>query len=452
MTLAGCSLCTIASVWAQDQNNDGFTAQAKPGIAMVKPEPWSSPGSATVVEFKGLTDRTVPNAPGAGYYEFDDGAGNKNQVAASRVVVLYIYPNIGGITTIETADDRQKIQSMSDEVSKLESRYPATRAYVDSYARQIADTLQKYDGGQVEVAGQWVSKDSFARQKAQNLVNLLSDDITHAKPVSGFDLENDARFLQLQQLVDGQPTLQSYVDKVQALYKKQGRTEKRAALITQLNYPTTTRDKADALVAELRALQPDEDPNASAYLRSWDACLVSSVALNKQLASAQEAFEAAAVNIKPPTPNPSLPLDVTEQAEKAGNAVAAYKAAHPPLQIPVDYDLATGLSVASSGLSSLGSEFILKQFFEAKATVDQISAVAKFIGPKTVAAVTTLQDYIAKQIIEFKNLQQEGKLLIKSKKPADAYAKYKDAYAIIQDPALKQEMDKLKASLPQVSP
>ena len=86
-------LCLTASTF-QGQSGDGFSVQQRPGLALIKPQPWSKDSEAAVLEFQAFINRTADGTPGAGYYEFRTKQAGRRQVPVGRIVKLVVYPDV----------------------------------------------------------------------------------------------------------------------------------------------------------------------------------------------------------------------------------------------------------------------------------------------------------------------------------------------------------------------
>lgn len=434
---------SAGNLLSQTSQNVGGSVQDKPGIALVKPQPWAKDSEATVSEFQSYVNRT-------GYYEFTNKTGTKRQVPSARVVKVVEYANPDEIKEIITVEDRQKVATSITELKDIATKFPSTRTYLEPSQKALEAEIAKLDGGQIKTKGAWVAKSTYEKEQATNIINLLKSDVVQAKPPSSLDLKNDPKYIALKDLSASNPSIKATLQEITDLHDKLVRGEKRKALLGTLADPSLDFATSKNALSQLQDLKPEEDPAAAAAVKSWTAASTTvqeTEVTVKELGPKMEA-ELAAIQVTdvPPTLSPELDKAVSDLNRKT----TIFLATKPPQQLIIAARPA--LAVAESGVAfqTLKPLFDQKQFLQAKDTLDHIGRQSQFVGPETERIVTGLQRFVAGKIEEFSRLREEAKLLAGSNKSAEALVKFEEAYAVIPDGDVAVEIEKLKgAAAPQ---
>ena len=444
LSLLLCSLLCVGNLHSQSAGKES----TKPGVALVKPQPWAKDSEATVLEFQAFTDRTASGAAGAGYYEFTGKTGTKRQVQASKVVKLVVYADPDQIKEMITPEERQKVLSAITEINDTVTKYPATRTYLDPSVKSLEAEVAKFDAGQIKTKGAWVARASYQKDQASNLSNLLRSDVVQAKPASSFDIVNDPKYIALKEMSASNPGVKTILQEITEVHGKRVREEKRKEVLATLATPSISLAEAESAVAQLKSLKPEEDPTSAAFIKSWTAASATATeaaSAAKPLATKLEAelTPVQADNV-PPELSPDLDMELTALRQKTTVFIATKPA--PQLILEAGQALAVADSVAT--FKALKPLFAQKQFLQAKDTLDHFDRQAHLIGPQTVRVASGLQRYVAGRIEEFSRLREEAKLLAGSNKPAEALVKYQAAYEVIPDNEVQTEITKLQGSAP----
>lgn len=414
------------------QTVDGRRAIEKPGLALVKPQAWSSAEQATVVEFTAYTDRS-------GYFEFKTSRSPAYQVPAARMVKMVVYPD--PVPELVTASQRAALQKAIDDLTAVAALNGSAKRLLDPYIGSLRDDAGKFDSGNVKEAGTWKTKSSFYRQKADQLVVALKAEMNAAPKIENYNLEESSLYTGLVELAKEEPSLRPTVMGMKTDLEARKRAVRRAALLNEIKASDLTMVRAQAIVAELKTLQPAEDREASGFLARWDAALAAASDVTKRIEDTRENFEKAVAAVD--EANPKFPgALVTEVVEAATVADTFQKNAPPALKIPAD--TARAMNAMVTAVPDAYGKIKAKSLFEAKDLVDPLAAKAMTIGPKSVGAVSALQQTINDGIGSFTRLRDEANLFLSNKKPADALKKFEEAYAIIPTPEMKAQIDTLR--------
>lgn len=440
-----------AIVWSvpgtlSSQTPDGYTVQERPGIVLIKPQPWAKDSEATVLEFSAYTDRTASGAAGAGYYEFRTKSADKRQVATSKVVKLIVFADPQLIKEVLVPADREKILATINDLKTVSTKFPATRTYVEPSVKKLTEEVAKYDAGQVKADGVWITKESYLREKSRNLANLLKSEIIQAKPAHSYDLDNDPKYIALKELAAGSPAVKAMVAEISETHAKLVRTEKRKALLERLSAPAMTLPEAESAVTELKALRPEEDPTSAAFVKSWDAATVTVKTTSATAEKLAEAIEGELAPVQTEDTVPELSADLDREVTALNQAMAVFLATKPAPQLVRETVQAQAVCTAGTEFRKLKTLFASRQFLEAKDVLDTIARQDQNIGAQTERVVSGLQKFTAGKIEEFSRLREEGKLLAGSNKTPEALAKYEAAYAVIPDADVNAEIARLKNS------
>ena len=406
-----------------------------PGVALVKPQPWSQDDLATALEFVGFSDHS-------GYYEFRTAKTSNLQVSTSKIVKLVIYPE--SPQSITTAEQRAAIQKTLEEFAALSTKYPSVARQLEKASAPLKADAAKYDSGNVKDDGQWLARSIYYRQKAAKLADLLRPELTDAPNIKEIDLTADQYYLGLQDLAKAEPSVSSIVDSMRSLYQSLVRKADRDALLNQLNSPSLGYDHALDLVKQLKALQPVEDARASLYVQSWDAAVAAAGRLNKQVTETQTEFENAMPVSDDPANVPAIPGDLSASLDKLSEAMKAFRAGSPSSVIRAPLQLGDALVSCGEKFPGLAKQIQAREYLDAKSVLDPLANQADLIGPKTSKALAATQKKLSADIEKFQTLRNEAKMLSENQKIDEALKKYQQAYEIIPAKDVAAQIDSLK--------
>lgn len=422
---------------------DGTTLQEKPGVALIKPQAWSKEVDATVTEFRGFIDRTAGGGGGAGYYEIYTTKGQKRQVEAAKIVKIVIYPDADKIPDLKDSDTREKVNATMAEITEVMRKFPATKTYIQPYITKLQTMVARYDGGEVKVEGEWMSKTAHSARQAEDLKTLLVGDIIRAQPPGSFDLVNDPRYQALQEMAQGNPSVQKLLTEVEDRQAASVRSEKRKTAVAKLKDASLSRADAQALIDEIKAQNADEDAVAKMVVGKWNKALETEKQLQEESAELAAEMEKEMAAVQPDTV-PVLSEGLQDKLSPFSQKVAIFFATQPPVQITADLQQARALERAYEDLRSLQILFPAKQYLEAKSSLDELSRQAESIGPETAKVVGALQKLASSKVDEFSRMRNEAQLLLDSGEKEKAVAKYEEAFAVVADAGVGEQIKLLK--------
>lgn len=438
-------LCGLTAVRCPAQSPDGFTVQKRAGIALIKPQAWSAPKEATVTEFQSFTDRTVKGPQGAGYVELYNQKGIKRQVAAGRIVELFVYPLPSDYPVIQEEAQRQALAQRIQKMQALANTYPATKTYLAKPLQDLTAEAALYDGGKIKVEGKWLPRTQRQREVARELAGQLKVEIVRAKPVRNFNYKEDPRFDSLTQLVASDATLDPLIKELEDFFEKTERNEERQALLQKLSSKETSLKAAQLAISTLKTLKPEEDPSCVAFLKLWDNSIGTHQQLTGQIETVIGSIEDSFKDLPVAQAPPALPDKVMQQIVALNKLIRDYRVTNPPPQLDVPAGPARALASFEIAFPTLHQQFDEKKLFAARETLDGFAPVATDIGPNTTKWTGELKEFLQAKTDVFGKLRDEAKLLANSGKPEEALAKYEEAYAVIPDPDVAQQIESLKA-------
>jgi hypothetical protein len=427
------------------QGGDGFTAQEAPGIALVKPQAWSKESAATILEFEALTDRRAQGSATAGYIEFRMPSGQARQVDASRIVKIIIFPDAGRIHSVVEEADRDRIAATLAEIDAVAQRFPATHSHLAPRVRDVAALIDRFDAGEVKIDGKWLPRRTYQEDQAASIAEILTVEIEKAEPPSSLDLQADPKFRTLEALGQTAPGAKSLVAKLKKQHTTRVHAEKRKKIIEDLADPSLGIEAARGLVAELDGLAPGDDPRAQAELDRWRNADLEAGALAKLAGPLADRIEVLLAEVTDFSVPPSLDPPTAEAADALARRFRVFQQANPPPQLRTLAAKAEAVATTSTTLEKLGPLFQDKRFLDAKTLLDDAAAHAAAVGPATARVITELQKLAAAQIELFSRAREDAATHESAGRPAEALAKYKEAYGMIPNAAVAQRIEALEA-------
>ncbi|MDX2079552.1 MAG: hypothetical protein SFU53_02090 [Terrimicrobiaceae bacterium] len=422
------------------QTGDGSRPQEKPGIALVKPQPWSSDEQATVLEFQAFIDRTVKSSPGAGYFVFRTTRMPEYQVPAARVVKLVVFPDIPA--TLSNSEERAQLESAIKELEAIAKRVPFAGTALRASIAGLRAESSKYDSGFIKEEGAWIPRSEYFKRQASSLATLARADIDEAPNIREFDLTSNQYFRGLQDLAATETSLRPMVEGVRAYFDAARRKSARNDVLAKLQRPGLGRPEAEVLIAELRKLRPTEDAKANLFLKQWDDASAAAGELTNQIESVQAEFESTIGG--EPGATPTVPEPLAAKIKDLSALVDRYRSGNPPAAIVVPLAAADAMKGMVERLPAVSKAVAAKQFLDAKEDLDPLVRDASKIGPKTGEALMVIQRHVTGEIEKFVKLRNEGKALADADKIEEAVAKYQAAYAVLPDREVAATLEDLK--------
>lgn len=443
-------LCLAAASFGA-QPGDGFVVQERPGIVFVKPQPWSKDSEATMFEFQAFINRTADGGFGAGYYEFRTKTSDRRQIPTARIVKLVTYPDVRQFKEIIHPEDRRLLVSTMDDLQGVTTRYPASRTYLEPFIRQFDDEVARYDSGQVKIKGEWVTRDSYVKGLAMKLADLLKVDISRAKPPSSLRLEDDPKFVSLQELAKTNVDARQLATGISAHFDALVRAEKRGILLAKLERPATSLAEAQAAVGQLKALQPEEDAQTATVIKTWDSGVAFVETASVKSDALSDQLERELTSFKDGGGLPNLSPELRKQISALNAQITHFLNSKPPHQLSGALEKPTAVCQLETAFTRLKTLFADQDFIDAKDALDELAPRAALIGPETVRVVSSVQRKAVEKIEQFTRLRAEGKLLVESGKKREALDKLEAAFAVMPNAETEQQISQLKQEISSVS-
>lgn len=420
------------------QARDGNTVVQTPGIALVKPQPWSKPAESEVVRFTAFTDRTARGSTGAGYFVLRLPSGKETQIPSARVVKLILNPKM----PTELLDDsqRKELQKSIDEMTTAIAVVPSATTALTDYLKPLQAAASRYDAGDVMVgSNKWESRENYRRLEIAKIEQRLRRAMTEAKIKKDFDLDANADFSRLSEFAESDAALKSRLDAMRAECAKLVSREEQEAILAKLQAPLSPSSAA-RLLDDLKAL-PDPSPRTSSVLRQADVA----TGLAKDIDTLKQGFEALwnEESLSKGT-LPALPDDLAAQVDSLNSKIAVFHAGAPPVGIWIPSAAFDACVAFKNAVPTLQARISERDYRAAIEGTNALSAPARQIGSKTTKALDTIKSYANAQIANFSALVNEGNNLLNGTDKKLAVAKFKEALAIMPDANLETRISEIK--------
>jgi hypothetical protein len=428
----------MAIVPLQAQERDGNTIVQSPGIALVKPQPWSKPSEAEVVKFSAFTDRTARGSAGAGYFVLRLPSGKDTQIPSARVVKLILKPK----TPTELIDDsqRKELQKSIDEIRGAIAAVPAAATALADYLKPLQAVATRYDGGEVMIGtDKWETREKNRQSEITKIEFRLRRAMSEAKIKKDFDLNFNADFSRLTEFAESDAALKARLDAMQIECAKLVSREEQDAIFVKLESPLSP-DVAALLLDKLKALS-DPTPRTVSVLRQ----AVVAAELSKEIDALKQGFESLwnedslSKGILP-----VFPADITTQIDALTSKIAVFHAGSPPAGIWLPSSAFDACVALKNALPALQARLSERDYNAAIEGVTALGTSARQIGSKSIEAMEMLQSYANGQIAKFFALVDEGNTLLTGTDKKLAVAKFQEAIAIMPDANLEKRISEIK--------
>lgn len=431
-----CAAILIVPLHAQER--DGNTIVQTPGIALVKPQPWSKPAESEVVRFTAFTDRTARGSAGAGYFVLRLPSGKDTQIPSARVVKLILTPKM----PTELVDDsqRRELQKSIDEMTSAIAAVPAAATAVGDFLKPLQTNAARYDAGEVMIApNNWETREKNRQTEIQKIEFRLRRAMTEAKIKKDFDLDANADFDKLTQLAATDPALKTRLDAMRVECAKLVSREEQDTILAKLQTPLSP-SAAALLLDQLKALS-DPSPRTTSVLRQADVAAT----LTKDIDALKQGFENL-WNEESLSKGalPTVPDDTVTQIDALTSKIAVFHAGAPPAGIWLPSSTFDACVAIKNALPTLQARIAERDYRAAIEGINSLSAPARQIGSKTTAALATIKSYSDAQIAKFSALVDEGNTLLTGTDKKLAVAKFQEALAIIPDANLEKRISEIK--------
>ncbi len=425
------SLALPATMLAQSAGQDG----ERPGLVLVKPQAWSKPAEARVVEFVDYTDHS-------GYIELRTARSPKYQVPTAKIVKLIVYPKPP--VSLENSAERASIQSVIDELSLMVSTFPSAARQINASAAPLKADAVKYDAGSVKLNGAWISRSGYAKQKANALADLIRPELTAAENIKEVDLNMNQYFIGLQNLAKNDPSVKPVVESIRGFYLSLVRKADRDATLAEVTGSGVGFERASDLIKKLEALKPEEDAKVALFIKSWKSAVDKAGELTKKITDARTEFEAAMTDAGATGAIPQLPPALSSTLGNVSDSVKAFRAGNPPSSVRVPMQLADAMLACAEKFPAMAKQIKNRELLDAKSVIDPLTNQAEVIGPQTAKVFQGIQKQLTDDVLKFQSLRNEAKMLAENDKIEEALKKYEAAYAIIPAQDVATQIDTLK--------
>ena len=147
------------------------------------------------------------------------------------------------------------------------------------------------------------------------------------------NLEDDPRFISLKDLGGTNADAQRLATEVSAHLEALVRDEKRSDLLAKLARPTTTLSEAKAMVEQLKALRPSEDPKAAAFVKTWDSGLATAEAARAEAEEICASLERELAGFSAAEGLPTISAELDKQIFALKGRITRFMATKPPSQL-----------------------------------------------------------------------------------------------------------------------
>ena len=431
-----CALISLVPLQAQER--DGNTIVQTPGIALVKPQPWSKPADAEVVKFSAFTDRTARGSVGAGYFVLRLPSGKDTQVPSARVVKLILKPK----TTNELIEDsqRKELQKNIDEIKSAIAAVPAAATALADYLKPLQAAATRYDAGDVMIgADKWETREKYRLSEIQKIEQRLRTAMTEARIKKDFDLDANADFSRLTEFAESDAALKARLDAMRLECAKLVSREEQEAILLKLQ-PPLSPSAATLLLDQLKALS-NPSPRTLSVLRQADVA----AELSKEIDALKKGIESL-WNVESLSKGdlPVVPADIATQIEALTSKIAVFRAGAPPAGIWLPSSAFDACVALKNALPTLQARLSERDYKAAIEGVTALSPSARQIGSNSIDAMEMLQSYANGQIAKFSALVDEGNTLLTGTDKKLALEKFQEALAIMPDANLEKRISEIK--------
>jgi hypothetical protein len=423
-------LASTAALFAQGQ--DGRVIVEKPGIALVKPNPWSPPSSAQIVRFSGYADRRARGHAGQGYFELQMADGKTRQYQAAQVIQLIAPPEIP--KTIDSQSARDQVEAEAKKILSAATAVPSATAELNKMAKPFEEAVSQFDAGNVLVDGKWVPAAGHRMQQAARFENRLRADLAKARRKADFNLDANGYFIALAHLGKADPAIQARADALHGEYGAMVALEKQADAVKALENPGTPPAKATAILTRL-GNEPKPGEAAKRVLRQAELAAELSAAADSLCLEVNHALGG--------TP-PAIPAELANRIRDFTARMKAYRAGNPPAGIPAPNTGSASLGAFAASWPQAEALMGARDFAGASRELSLLEPHCKAIGGNASAAVSALKVAATIEVDKFKKLKDEGQAALDSGNKVEAVKKFQEALAVMPDKEVEEKLAALQ--------
>ncbi len=449
----------------------------------MKPQKWSKPNEAVAIRFTAYTNR-------GGYFILRLPSGQERQVWVEQIVggKPLITPDIP--SQIINSENRNKIQSEIDELKQLVAKVPSAAVDIAQHSKALVEAVKRYDSGEVCVDGYWKSKEQYRDDEFLKAQTQLRESFSEYSDKTIFNIKENYNYKKLNDLSQGNSTLQTKTDNIRFELEKQIVVHKQIYTLERFKNPNICEADARLLLIELRSFKnPTEETkfvlqqaeNAiviteeiEKLCNSLEAFFINSKTPGKspippenlvsqgeifaekltafgkskspqttdieKLYAALESYYAKATSTETP---PTLPTDLISQREILAEKIAKFHESSPPKSIRIPEEKANALILICRDLPKVSPLFGNRNFLEAAALLTHIVQESPKIGPNTEAVCKSLFTSAVYKVVVFEKLVYQGDEAEKNGKFVAAKTFFTDALKICHHPILESRVKEL---------
>jgi hypothetical protein len=427
-------LATVCAAFAQTSalTGDGRRPVEKPGIALVKPQKWSTPAQAQPVRFTAYTNR-------GGYFVLRLPNGQDRQVWVAQLVgeAPVVQPDLPA--ELVDATQREALAARIAEIQSIAQQAPAARTALENLLQPLAEMLARFDSGEVFSAGKWESAASYRIRQFHLLESRLRATLALESSKAKFNLPENAAFLQMRALAAGAPDLQAKLEKLRADHERLVSLERQAALTKQLSQPGITPAATSDILNRLRAY-PDPAERTALILNQAETAKL----LTSETALIQKNLEDFFAQNSNPVSIPVLPNNLSTRIQTLATEVEKFHASSPPAAIQAPPAARAAISIDRQ-LPPIAAKFASREFVDVANLLAALETDATSIGPASLHALLVLKTEATARVDRFSKLRSQGEEAeTKGDTPA-AIAKFQEALEILPDSALQARVARLQS-------
>lgn len=413
---------------------DGRRPVEKSGIALVKPQKWSPPAQAQPVRFTAYTNR-------GGYFVLRLPNGQDRQVWVAQMVgdAPIVQPDLPA-ELVETSQ-RDALDARLAEIQALAQQAPAAKTALDALSKPLAETLARFEAGEVLSNGKWESADSYRTRQFELLESRLRGTLALETNKSQLNLAENSTFRKLRELAAATPALQPRLEKLRADHERLVSLERQAALVKQLAQPSLTDSAAADILNRLRAYPDPAERTALVLEQAKTAALLSTEA-----SRIQKNLEDFFAKNSTPASIPAPPSDLSVRIQTLADEMRKFQAASPPAGLKAPKESARAFADIGTELPRLSTLLANREWVEVANLANRLEAQAALIGPAARGAFIQLKTAATAKVDLFSKLRSEGEEAETKGDPIAAAAKFQEALAILPDADLQSRLNRLQAS------
>jgi hypothetical protein len=402
------------------------------GFLLVKPQAWSPENAAQVVEFVGYEDRTARGG-GGGYYVVRTKRGNERQVMASRVVALVMKPGLP--ETLAEDAERDALASVAGDFVRLRSRHSQAGVILDRYRAPLVEGIKRFDGGEILIGGEWVSREAFEREQLEGQIGDLRKQIELAPRARDFDWEANRLRRALATAAKTNPRAAEALAELEETHRRRCSLEEQEEILAKVG--TASPAEAAALLQRLAEL-PFPTTDTRLALTMWERAKGFRESAQRLGERMEESHASGGLVV----PDDSF----REELERERARLAGFVSADPPppAGMPLPGSLLDAIDAVASGAGELAGLLEEKRLTDAATLLARLEPQAALVGASTRTALNMQRIDLRERIAEFEELKTQGDNAWNNNRKEEALRIYRQALEVAQDDEVAQRVGELE--------